>query len=111
MPRANISFRIGTLYLFESFAGRLLASGYTLDTVIDRVADIFALTPKSIIPSSKEPTKVRARSVAAYLAVKHLKTKGTEVGRRLSLTQSAVSRAVGKAEQIADEMAISLTTG
>jgi hypothetical protein len=87
---------------------RLIANGYTLDTIIDRVADIFALTPKSIISSSKEPTKVRARSVAAYWAVKHLKMKGTEVGRRLSLTQSAVSRAVRRGEQVADEMAISL---
>ena len=87
---------------------RLIAGGYTLDTVIDRVADIFELPPKLIISSSKEPTRVRARSVAAYWAVKHLQMQGTEVGRCLSLTQSAVSRAVRRGEQIADEMEITL---
>lgn len=87
---------------------RLIASGYTLDTIIDRVADIFELTPKLIISSSKEPTRVRARSVAAYWAVNHLQMQGTEVGRSLSLTQSAVSRAVRRGEQIADEMGITL---
>jgi DNA-binding transcriptional LysR family regulator len=34
--------------------------------------------------------------------------QGTEVGRSLSLTQSAVSRAVRRGEQIADEMEITL---
>jgi hypothetical protein len=87
---------------------RLIADDYTLDTIIDRVADIFKLTPKSIISSSKEPARVKARSVTAYWAVKHLKMKGTEIGRKLSLTQSAVSRAVRRGEQIADEMAITL---
>ena len=87
---------------------RLIANGYTLDTIIDRVSDIFELAPKLIISSSKEPKRVRARSVAAYWAVKHLRMQGTEVGRSLSLTQSAVSRAVRRGEQIADEMAITL---
>ena len=87
---------------------RLIANGYTLDTIIDRVSDIFELAPKLIILSSKEPKRVRARSVAAYWAVKHLRMQGTEVGRSLSLTQSAVSRAVRRGEQIADEMVITL---
>lgn len=87
---------------------QVIAKGYSIDTIINRVADIFKLTPKLIISSSKEPTRVRARSVAAYWAVKHLQMQGTEVGRSLNLTQSAVSRAVRRGEQIADEMALTL---
>jgi chromosomal replication initiation ATPase DnaA len=79
-----------------------------LDTILGWVADIFELTPKTIISSSKEPARVKARSVAAYWAVKHSKMKGTEVGRRLSLIQSAVNRAVRRGEQIVDEMAMTL---
>jgi REP-associated tyrosine transposase len=51
---------------------------------------------------------VKARSVAAYWAVKELGMVGTEVGNELSLTQSAVSRAVRRGEEIVKELGLSI---
>jgi len=87
---------------------RLMAEGCTLESINNRVAAIFELPVKSILSAGKEPIKVKARSVVSYWAVKYLQMSGTEVGRRLRLTQSAVSRAVRRGEIIAEEMGIEL---
>ena len=44
------------------------------------------------------------------MGVRELKMAGTEVGRELGLTQSAVSRSVQGGEDIVEEMGISLMT-
>ena len=50
---------------------------------------------------------MKAKSVAAYWAVKELGMAGTEVGVEASLTQSAVSRAVRRGEEIVREFGLS----
>jgi predicted transcriptional regulator len=49
-----------------------------------------------------------ARSVLAYWFVRELGISGTKVGRRLGLSQSAVSRAVQRGEQLVTERKLSL---
>ncbi len=49
-----------------------------------------------------------ARSVLAYWAVRELGISGTKVGERLGLSQSAVSRAVQRGEQLVSEHRLSL---
>ena len=87
---------------------RLKSLGRDLGTVVSRVSRIFDIPEWRIKCSGKEPERVKAKSVAAYWAVKELGMTGTEVGKELSLTQSAVSRAVRRGEELARELGLSL---
>ena len=55
------------------------------------------------LSSGKQPERVIARSVLAYWAVRELGISGTNVGKRLRISQSAVSRAVQRGEQLVSE--------
>jgi REP element-mobilizing transposase RayT len=85
---------------------RLMAAGITFDEVIAFVATHFDMSIENVLSQGKQPQRVRARSVAAYLAVRKLGMVGTDVGRRLKMSQSAVSRAVARGEQLATEHSI-----
>jgi REP element-mobilizing transposase RayT len=87
---------------------RLKAAGYDLDKLIERVCERFDLAPEDILEPGKQPKQVQAKSLVCYLAVRKLGLKGTEVGQRLRLTQSAVSRAVQRGKRIATELDFSL---
>lgn len=87
---------------------RLKAMGCDFHMIITRVSRIFDVPEESIRSSGKEPKRVKARSVAAYWAVRELCMAGIEVGEELGLTQSAVSRAVQRGEDIVRELGISL---
>jgi hypothetical protein len=67
--------------------------GYDLAAILTRVSRIFNI-PEARIKSSGKDERVRAKSIAAYRAVKEPGLAGTVVGDPLNLTQSAVSRAV-----------------
>lgn len=88
---------------------RLKAQGLGFDTIIARVSQIFDVPEERIRTSGKEPKRVKAKSVAAYRAVRELCMAGTEVGRESGLTQPAVSRSVRRGEEILKELGISLT--
>lgn len=87
---------------------QMKAAGISFDNVIELVAAHFDMDIESILSPGKQPQRVRARSVTAYLAVRKLGMVGTDVGRRLKMSQSAVSRAVARGEQLAAEFSISL---
>ncbi|MGC8491293.1 MAG: hypothetical protein ACP5SH_06110 [Syntrophobacteraceae bacterium] len=87
---------------------RLRNQGQDLAVVLTRISRILSITEARIKPSGKEPERVRAKSIAAYWAVKELGLAGTEVGKALNLTQSAFSRAVRRGEVIVKELGISL---
>lgn len=88
---------------------RLKAKGYGFDAAVKRVSDIFNFEADQILLPGKQPQRVLARSVLAYWAVRKLGIPGTEVGKRLGLTQSTISRAVQRGEQIAEKRGLSLT--
>ena len=90
---------------------KLKAMGITFDALVERVADLFDLPVKSVLSAGKQPPRVQARSVVAYWAVKELCMDGTAVGRRLNLSQSAVSRAVHRGERIVDERCLLIIEG
>ena len=87
---------------------RLKSLGCDLATILTRVSQLFEIPEGRIRSSGKEPERVKARSVVAYWAVKELGMAGTEVGNELSLTQSAVSRAVRRGEEIVKELGLSI---
>ena len=82
--------------------------GCDLGTIVTRVSQLFDVPEARIKSSGKEPERVKAKSVAAYRAVKELGMTGTEVGNELRLTLSAVSRAVRRGEEIVRELGLSI---
>jgi len=87
---------------------RLQAQGYDFDKVVDRVARLFTMRPEEILSPSKEPERVRARSLVCYWAVRELGIDGTAVAKLLGIIQSSVSRAVRRGERLALENRYSL---
>lgn len=87
---------------------QLKSRGYTIDMVLRRAAELFDLPIKAITSGGKQPDRVKARSLAAYWAVRELGMNGTLVGRKIGLSQSAVSRAVQRGEQLSEELSIPL---
>ncbi|MCK5721043.1 MAG: LysR family transcriptional regulator, partial [Gammaproteobacteria bacterium] len=49
---------------------------------------------KYILLQGKQPKRVIARSILSYWAVRELGISGTKVGKKLGLSQSAVSRPI-----------------
>jgi putative transposase len=87
---------------------RLTAAGITLERVIQLVADHFDMDAESVYSPGKQPQRVKARSVAAYLAVWQLGMAGTEIGKQIGMSPSAVSRAVARGERFAADYKICL---
>jgi hypothetical protein len=85
--------------------------GYDFDKVIVRVAELFDMRPDEVLYIGKRPRRVQARSLACYWAVNELGLNATEGGRRLGLSQSAVSRAVPRGAQLAVEKQYSIEAG
>lgn len=87
---------------------RLKASGCDLEKIIQRVGELFELPPEEIVQPGKQPKRVQARSLVCFWAVRELGLNGTAVGRRLGLSQSAVSRAVPRGQRLAEDAHYSL---
>jgi putative transposase len=87
---------------------QLQMQGFDIDKVVDRVATLFLLRPDELLSSSKQPQRVKARSLLCYWAAKELEIGGADIARRLKISQSAVSRAVVRGERIAAEMDLKL---
>ena len=86
---------------------RLIADGYTFERMIEKVSEHFGISIDSILLPGKHPHRVKARSIAAYLAVRRLGMDGTTVGMRMGVGQSAISRAVTRGEKLLRELEIS----
>jgi hypothetical protein len=86
----------------------LRAQGFDLERIIGRVAEIFGMGAEEIRTRGKDRSGVAARSVASYWAVKELGVSGTEVARRLGVTQPAVSQAVRRGAKIIEERHLQL---
>ena len=86
---------------------RLIADGYTFERMIEKVSEHFGISIDSILLPGKHPHRVKARSIAAYLAVRRLGMDGTTVGMRMGVGQSAISRAVARGEKLMRELEIS----
>ncbi len=82
---------------------RLLSNGYDFDKVVVRVAELLKMNPDVILQPSKKPKRVQARSLVCFWAVTKLGLSGTEVGKRLGIVQSAVSKAVERGANLATD--------
>jgi len=86
----------------------LRAKGLDLERIIGRVAELFEMRVEEIEKGGKYPKRVAARSVVSYWAVRELGVIGTEVARRLGVTQPAVSQAVKRGAKIIEERHLKL---
>jgi len=87
---------------------RLKASGYSFESVAERVGEIFDMPNRDVMAPGKQPYRVKARSVLAYWAVHELGMSVTEVGMKLGLSQSATSRAVQRGRGITEDSRLNL---
>ena len=90
---------------------RLLSQGYDFDKVVIIVAELLKMSPEVILQPSKKPKRVRARSLVCFWAVRELGLSGTEVGKRLGIVQSAVSKAVERGAGLAVDHHLNIEDG
>jgi putative transposase len=86
----------------------LKTRGYGLEQLGRRVAQIFNIAPEEITSPGKYRQAVKARSVFCYWGVRVLGKSATEIAKRLSVSQPAVSIAVKRGERIVKEMSLRL---
>lgn len=82
---------------------RLVAKGVDLDTLARHTAKMFDLTPEELFAAGRYPTRVKARSLLFYWAVRELGMTATELAKATGMTQPSVSMSVKRGEQIAVE--------
>jgi chromosomal replication initiation ATPase DnaA len=82
--------------------------GYTLQTVEQRVCEIFDLPVDDICSKSRQKVKAEARGLFCFWAVRELGYSMLEISRRLNMSQPGVVYAVRRGERIASETGIKL---
>jgi len=86
----------------------LKARGYNLDTLADRVVEIFDVTPEEIFSPGKYKERVQARSVFSYWAVRELGETASYLAKKIGISQPAVSLSVQRGERIVKEKGLEL---
>ena len=79
----------------------LRAHGFNLDRIVSRVSTLIGVDQRQIWEPGKERTRVKARSLLCYWAVRDLGIAMTELSRRLGLSLSGVGLSVRRGEILA----------
>jgi REP element-mobilizing transposase RayT len=86
----------------------LAARGYDFERVVARVAEVLDIDFRAVLRRDKQSQTVRARSLVCFWANRELGMSTVEISRRLQISQSAVSRAASRGEQIAAQFGFNL---
>lgn len=81
----------------------LKSKGYNLNKLEERVTEIYQIDKDELYSSGRQKTRMEARSLLCYWAVRELGISGTYLAKRLRMSQSGVVYAVNKGEKIAKE--------
>ncbi|MDY6856187.1 MAG: transposase [Thermodesulfobacteriota bacterium] len=81
----------------------LKAKGYDFNRVVQRVAQVMSMGIEEITAFGKSPQTVKARSLLCFWAHRKLGMTTIEIGKKLNISQSAVSRSSLRGEKIARE--------
>jgi len=81
----------------------LKARGYDFDRVAQRVAEVMEIETDQVTAFGKSPQTVKARSLLCFWAHRKLGMTTIEIGRRLNISQPAVSRSSMRGQQIERE--------
>ena len=74
--------------------------GYDLDTIEDRVCEIYKIEKADLFSRSRQKVKSNARALFCFWAHRELGPAQRELARRLGITQPGVGYAVIKGEAI-----------
>ena len=85
---------------FERFY-ELKRKGYDLDTIEQKVCEIFGIEPDEIYSKSRQKTRAEARGLYCYWAVVELGYSLADLARLLGMTGQGVGYAVRRGERIA----------
>ena len=85
---------------FERFY-ELKSKGYNLDTIAQKVCDIFGIEPEQIYSKSRQKIRAEARGLYCYWAVVELGYSLADLARLLGMTGQGVGYAVRRGERIA----------
>jgi REP-associated tyrosine transposase len=78
----------------------LKSRGYTVETLEQRVLDLYQIGKEELYSKSRQKNRAEARSVLCYWAVRELGLEGTQMAKRLYMSQPGVAYAVKKGEKI-----------
>jgi len=81
----------------------LKARGYDFDRLTARVAEVMEMEIEQVTAFGKSPQTVKARSLLCFWAHRRLGMTTIEIGRRLSICQSAASRSSMRGQRIERE--------
>jgi len=81
----------------------LKARGYDFDRLTARVAEVMGMEMEQVTAFGKSPQTVQARSLLCFWARRRLGMTTIEIGKRLTICQSAVSRSSMRGQQIERE--------
>jgi putative transposase len=82
---------------------RLMADGFDLNKVAQRVADVLDMPVESVWERNRRPQVVRARDLLCFWGSTELGISATELAKKLGLTQPAISIAIRRGDKIARE--------
>jgi REP element-mobilizing transposase RayT len=87
---------------------RIAAKGIDFEMLIGHVAEMFDLSPEEMLAPGRYPTRVKARSLLFYWAVRELGMTATQLAKATGMTQPAVSMSVKRGEQIAKDKGLNV---
>jgi REP-associated tyrosine transposase len=73
---------------------------YTVETLERRVLGLYHIGKEELYSKSRQKVRAEARSVFCYWAVRELGLEGTQMTKRLNMSQPGVAYAVKKGERI-----------
>jgi putative transposase len=86
----------------------LKSRGYNLEKLAQRVGEIYQIEREDLYSKSRQKIRADARSVFCYWAVRELGVEGTQIAKRLRMSQPGVAYAVSRGERIVKEKAIQM---
>ena len=81
----------------------LKSRGYDLREVEKRVMEVLGVERETIYTKGRRRIEAEAKGLLCYWAVRDLEMKGTELAKRLGMSQPAVGYAVRRGEEIANQ--------
>ena len=78
----------------------LKSRGYGIEKLEERVLEIYGIDRDELYSKSRQKIRADARSVFCYWAVRELEVEGTQMAKRLRMSQPGISYAVKKGERI-----------
>ena len=78
----------------------LKSQGYGIEKLEERVLEIYGIDRDELYSKSRQKIRADARSVFCYWAVRELGVEGTQMAKRLRMSQPGISYAVKKGERI-----------